>query len=292
MTFDTLVLSGGGKKGFAHLGALNVGESTGYLSLSKITLFVGCSVGSYICACLACGVSLHTVSVDMLEGASPLQSSSLYDSLKFKEGSSLVGILDTSLLIDFVTKMFSKYGVPPSITFLGIREKYGRSLVVCVTNITTGQPNYFSADSHPDMELVKAVSMSCCIPGIFRPVMYDECVYCDGGLCDNLPLSCVPRERRVFAIALEEQISLDSEDYVSTALRMMLIPIYRIQDLTICMSDKERVTVLRIVFSRQVNLSLRITQSDRKLYLHGCRYMFRFIANPLYYTDDSVQMWD
>ena len=42
------------------------------------------------------------------------------------------------------------------------------------------------------MEVMRAVSLSSAIPFVFKPIMYENNYYCDGGLVNNFPLlNCV-----------------------------------------------------------------------------------------------------
>ena len=39
-----------------------------------------------------------------------------------------------------------------------------------------------------DLELVKAITMSSSLPIVFRPIEYDNTLYCDGGLLNSYPI--------------------------------------------------------------------------------------------------------
>ncbi|HEX8060649.1 MAG TPA: patatin-like phospholipase family protein, partial [Cyclobacteriaceae bacterium] len=55
-------------------------------------------------------------------------------------------------------------------------------LTVAATEIRLGAIQYFSSG-----ELAPAVISSCSIPGVFDPVHFNDHLYVDGGLLDNLP---------------------------------------------------------------------------------------------------------
>ena len=46
-----------------------------------------------------------------------------------------------------------------------------------------------SHSSHPDLELLQALTMSSSLPGIFIPIITDNCCYIDGGVMCNYPLN-------------------------------------------------------------------------------------------------------
>ena len=67
------------------------------------------------------------------------------------------------------------------------------------TNLSTGYPEIFSADRHPDMPLTTAVRINMSIPLFFAAVRYGERedVYVDGGVIQNYPVKMFDRERYI-----------------------------------------------------------------------------------------------
>ena len=60
-----------------------------------------------------------------------------------------------------------------------------------------------SADATPDLPVVDALSMSMCVPILYRPVQYKEGVYVDGGILNNSPVTrdMVPETTLVLCLA-------------------------------------------------------------------------------------------
>ena len=54
-----------------------------------------------------------------------------------------------------------------------------------------------SHNSHPNLLLVEALTMSCSIPGIIMPVIMDGCCFIDGGVLCNFPINQCLRDHNV-----------------------------------------------------------------------------------------------
>ena len=155
-----LTLSGGGSRGFAHLGALKAMEE---LNL-KPSIISGTSAGALVGALYAAGYSPTEISEIILK-------KSIFSKLKFEFTKfglfSLVKV--EKLLLEYIPdNYFEKLKIP---------------LVVCAADIKRGEPEYFEMG-----ELAKPVIASCAIPGIFSPVILNGKTYVDGGILNNLPI--------------------------------------------------------------------------------------------------------
>ena len=74
-------------------------------------------------------------------------------------------------------------------TFKELYEIYpSKKLIILGANITTGECEYFSVDTTPDMEVCDAIRISISVPFIFTGVTYNNMVYGDGGLINNFPV--------------------------------------------------------------------------------------------------------
>ncbi len=155
-----LVLSGGGARGFAHLGVIKAINELG-LSPDMIS---GTSAGSLVGAFIAAGYSPDFVLETILKLG-------IRSQLKF--AFNRFGLFS----LEKVEKLFHDYIPHNSFEALKI------PLVVCATDIVRGETVYFDSG-----DLAKPVLASCCIPGIFEPVIYNGHTLIDGGVMNNLPL--------------------------------------------------------------------------------------------------------
>lgn len=167
--YDTLVLSGGGAKGLAALGAVNVLARAGYLD--GVDTFVGTSAGALVAASLAVRMA-------------PCAAVRAFCSRRFKPDPAFTNFgIDGGESLDAWIR-----AVVGDLTLRDVRERHGSTLVVCVTNLSEARAEYFHPDTHPDVPARDALRMSCAIPLVFSAVRFRGALYVDGALTNNFPL--------------------------------------------------------------------------------------------------------
>lgn len=155
-----IALSGGGVRGFAHLGVLKALEEKGI----KPDIISGTSAGAIAGVYIASGKSPDEV-------FELIKKKRLIDFVQVK-------IPKTGLLnLDKLRKSLSEHIEPDKIEDLEI------PYIAAVSDIINGKVKYF--DKGP---LVKIVQASASIPVLFAPVKIEDLIYSDGGLFDNLPV--------------------------------------------------------------------------------------------------------
>ena len=156
-----LVLSGGGARGFAHIGMLKAFEKTGI----KADVVAGTSMGAIIG-----GLYAHGCTADEM--------------YELAQGTSWRDVIDLSLQMGLIKgerlHTFLKEHLPEEFSDLKI------PLVVSTTDIETGEQIYIT-----EGDLVRAVRASSCFPGAFEPVQFNGRTLADGGIINNLPVEAV-----------------------------------------------------------------------------------------------------
>ena len=160
-----LVLSGGGARGFSHLGVLQ--------ALNEANIFPdiisGTSAGAIVGALYADGHSPN----DILRHMSKSSRLDYFSFTMPKDGllhiSGVVKILKELL----TAKTFEELKIP---------------LFVAATDLNNGKIVYFSKG-----ELLKPVIASSSIPVLFKPLVIDKISYVDGGVIDNLPIDPIKK---------------------------------------------------------------------------------------------------
>lgn len=161
-----LSLSGGGAKGFAHLGVFKALEECGL----QPDIIAGTSVGSLMGALFADGYTADEIKL-------------LFSGREFSEFAQLqipkAGLFDSNRFSLFLkrhlrAKNFEDLNIP---------------LVVVATDLDHGESVEFR-----EGPIVEAVTASCSIPVIFSPVVINGIHYVDGGLFRNFPVSTIREE--------------------------------------------------------------------------------------------------
>lgn len=161
-----LALSGGGAKGFAHIGVFKMLEEC---ALSP-DVIVGTSVGSLMGALFADGYSASEIK-------------ELFTGREFSEFAQLQ--LPKSGLFD--SKRF-RYFLKRHLRAKNI-EDLETPLIIMATDLDNGESHEFRTGP-----IVDAITASCSIPIIFSPVVINGIHYVDGGLFHNFPVSIIREE--------------------------------------------------------------------------------------------------
>lgn len=196
-----LSLCGGGARGIAHIGVLQALEENGIFPEIVSGTSAGSIVGGLYCAGLKPAEILNIV-----------QDSSLFKI--FNIGFSTTGLTDLSYLDDIIKEKF------PSNTFGALLKPF----YACAANITDGTCDYVS-----EGELSSAITASCAIPLIFKPVKIGEKTYVDGGYMDNLPIEPI-RKKCKYLIGVNVNHNIfdeDPESILSIGQRLFDITIWQ-----------------------------------------------------------------
>lgn len=158
-----LALSGGGAKGFAHIGVFKMLEECAL----RPDLIVGTSVGALMGALFADGYTASEIK-------------ELFTGREFSEFAQLQ--LPKSGLFD--SKRF-RYFLKRHLRAKNI-EDLKIPMVIMATDLDNGESHEFRTGA-----VVDAVTASCSIPIIFSPVVINGIHYVDGGLFHNFPVSII-----------------------------------------------------------------------------------------------------
>jgi len=164
-----LVLSGGGARGFAHLGVIQALNEAGILP----DVISGTSAGAL-------------AGVLYADGYSPKE---------------ILKLLNSGSRLDFMRPALPREGLLQLNGIIKILKTHLRAssfnelkipLYVTATDINNGKAVYFSEGS-----LLDPVIASASIPVVFQPVKINEISYVDGGVLDNLPVYPIENKCKV-----------------------------------------------------------------------------------------------
>lgn len=153
-----LVLSGGGARGFAHIGVLRVLEEAGI----EVDVLAGTSIGAILGALYAHGYR----AADLHQLGSSLKWRDIID-LSLQGG-----LMKGEKLANFLAAH-----LPPRF------ENLARPLAVTTTDVESGEQVILL-----EGDLIAAVRAASCFPGAFEPVQIRGRTLADGGIVNNLPV--------------------------------------------------------------------------------------------------------
>jgi NTE family protein len=217
-----LVLSGGGAKGFAHIGVLKVIDELGL----KIDYVAGTSMGAIIGALYASGYSGNQLDSifknlnfdDVISDNLPRDAKTFYerdnsekyavtlpfDKFKITLPSAISGGQN-------VYNLLTKLTLP--VSEIHDFEKLPIPFFCIATDIETGEKVVLDKGN-----LAQAITASGAFPSLFRPVIIDGRIFIDGGVTDNYPIE------ELKARGVDKIIGVDVQDTLVTREELISAP--------------------------------------------------------------------
>ena len=242
-----LVLSGGGAKGYAHLGVLRVLEKENI----KIDYIAGTSIGALVGTLYSIGYSVDEIEkvLDNLNIESFLESGSDLTGLDLDKKETLKkysfyinfdnelnyslpkGLRETEELYLVVKNLLKKYENIKNF------DNFPIPLRVVATNLNTGETKSFS-----EGDIAKILTASMAIPTIFEPVEVNGALYVDGLVSRNLPVEEAYDMGADLVIASDVGTPVVKKDNYN--ILSVLNQMIAIQSLYITKASKEKATIL------------------------------------------------
>jgi predicted acylesterase/phospholipase RssA len=194
-----MVMSGGGVKAVAHIGALKTLEAAG--CLAAVRTWVGLSAGALIAFGICLGYSLAALH-DICErfDFAALQDPAPEGFLSFLDN---YGIDTGERLSRFVQALLTIRGFSADLTFGGLAATGAPVLRVVATDMVTGAPLIFSATQTPNERLVDGLRASMSLPFYFWPVRGPTGnMLVDGGVHGLYPINLLSVEERKHALGI------------------------------------------------------------------------------------------
>ena len=184
MTIKNLVFSGSGSKIFIYLGVIK------YLlennKMRDISTIVGTSGGSIIALLLILDYKYESI-LELFIGIN-LEILNKIDSIDILNVFDSYGIRDSTECERILRIILNAKVGKRNITFKELYDITKKKLVICATNIHKYKTIFFSYNNYPDMDVIKAITMSICIPLFFKPILYKDEFYVDGSITCHYPI--------------------------------------------------------------------------------------------------------
>lgn len=178
--YDEIIISSGGNKAPALIGALN--EFSKNYPIDKIKYYTGCSAGAMMCLFLNLGYSINDLNNIIFQinfgKFQELKIINLIEKCGLDEGIKFSNLLKATI----INKNYN-----PNITFKELYELTNKILTICVVNITKGITEYHNYINTPDLSILLSTRMSLNMPIVFSPILYNNNYYIDGALLDPFP---------------------------------------------------------------------------------------------------------
>ena len=174
MTIKHLVISGGGPLGLRYLGVLEKLEKEGIWKQEDIISIYGTSIGSIIGAFICLNYDWETLNTYIIDR--PWQDA-------FK-------VTAKHIFNSYYNKpLLEAKDLTINITLQEFYEFSKIDLHIITFELNKFETIELSHTTHPELSLLKALTMSSSLPGIFMPTIIDNKCYIDGGVMCNYPLN-------------------------------------------------------------------------------------------------------
>lgn len=197
-----IVISGGGPTGLLSYGAIQYLSKEKFWELKNIKGIYGCSIGSYLAIVLSLGYDWDWLNDYFIKR--PWNKIISSNQLSFIDAFNKKGLFGEEIVAEMLLPLLSAKDLSKTITLKELYDYNHIDIHLYTTNINTSRFSKvdISHSTHPDLTVIKAVSMSMAYPFIFKPVfMKDDC-FIDGGLLNNYPVNdCIAQTK-----CLEEEI--------------------------------------------------------------------------------------
>lgn len=178
---DTLVISGGGVKGIAFIGAFRYLQE--FNKTDEIKRIYAISVGSIISVLYAIGYTWEEMENEIM--TVDMQS---LQNLRVRTFVKNYGLDSGKKIINWLENLIEKKGYNKTLTFKQLYKKTGVSLNIGATNLNKYKDVFFNMDISPNLRIVRAIRMSIGIPLVFSAIKYKGEIYVDGGVINSYPI--------------------------------------------------------------------------------------------------------
>ena len=219
----TCLFGGGAIRGVSYIGAIKALEELG-ISPDRLA---GSSVGSIIAAFLAVGYTAAELKETFLK-----VNFDLFKDISIGIGP-LFALSKGEVFLEWVRELIEKKfygdaykkGVNKAVTFKDIKK----NLVIITTDLSNFECKEFSKFETPDYEIASAVRISCCMPGLMKPIEYNKTLLVDGDLQKSWPMwklskNLLTDDERILEFRLEgyyEKNDISGIDYANAVYSCM-----------------------------------------------------------------------
>jgi predicted acylesterase/phospholipase RssA len=172
MPIKHLVLAGGGPLGFKFLGAIEYLNREKYWNRDDIESIYATSIGGVIAAFICLNHDWETLNKYVIErpwdSAFKLNAKQLFDVYYSK------GLYGDNLIETILKPLLRSKNLETNISMKEFYEFSHIDLHLFTFDMNAFEILEISYMSHPDMLLIRAITMSCALPGLFMPVFMDD----------------------------------------------------------------------------------------------------------------------
>ena len=192
---NTLVISGGGMKGYLFIGCIKLLFELNIIK--RIKYFYGTSIGGFLIVLLSLGWNID----DIMKIGLNFSIGSIidFDIDYFINNYAIVPKINFETLIK---KIISYKGFDPEITFEKLYELTSKEVNLIAFSFKNNTSIVMNHINTPNIMLWEGLYMTAALPVLITPYLHDNDAFIDGGLYENFPIDKVKYENRSKTIGI------------------------------------------------------------------------------------------
>lgn len=206
-TIKHLVISGGAHAGYNYIGILMHLKKCGFWNLSNIETIYATSIGALLGTIICLDFDDDIIIKYIIER--PWNSVFKLAPIKILEAYTNKGFYGEELIQKILSPLLKAKSLSLDVT---LEQFYNFSKIdihIFTFELDSLKSVDLSYTTHPSLTLMKAITMSCALAGLFTPVFMDEKCYVDGGVLDNYPIfKCINGGTPEFPRNLDEILGI------------------------------------------------------------------------------------
>lgn len=244
-----LILSAGGVHGYAYLGSYKYLIENNLLD--NLENILGTSAG----ALFSLLYLFKFTPAEMEEFTTKLLPSQWFD-INYKGFLNFFddfGVDQGEKMIKIIRIITNRKLGKPFLTLKELYEYNKINFIVSAVNISKQKQVYFNHETHPDLEVSKAIRMSSSIPILFKPFKYEDDLYVDGGIIDPCSINYFKNSKETLALMItgrKERVIKDIKDYI---VNLYCCPIEKVREEAY---DKPNIIIFDIKVCKSLNFEV------------------------------------
>jgi len=182
---EHLVLSGAGHGIFSYIAAFDILIKNNIINKKNIKTIYGTSAGAIVGTLLLLDIELDVIIDYFVER--PWNELFVFDTNVINIVNNY-GMWYNEILTKTLQPLFSMRDISLDITMVEFYEKTNVEIYFYATELKSFEEIVFSYKTTPDIKLLDAIYMTCAIPFLFKPMIYNNKYYIDGGFANQYPI--------------------------------------------------------------------------------------------------------
>ena len=191
-----IVLSGGGPNSIYQLGCMKELWDRKLIEYTNIESIYATSAGAILGLTIALKYDINVVTDFFIKRPwHKVLSLNVDDMKQIIENN---GYVDMAFVEDILDTFLTAKNLSKEVSLVEIYNEYKIRFNICVVKLNGFKKLILNHENYPSMPIKTAILMSCALPPIFKPILYNGEYYIDGGLICNYPINdCILRYKNI-----------------------------------------------------------------------------------------------